>query len=1059
MTGISDLFSDVTELRHLAARASTLDERMAGGFVPTATPTQDGRRRLERWSSQISPGGPERFRERLALAGWREAQVARFIGPVELAEDAALPPWAQRLPRLLSSLSAAATVAPVPAEGGPFVDLFLPLGRDLVDDLARRHDFSRWSEAARRDLGWSLLQRLVPLFADSLYEWFRIFRKVQEPAFPGAITDPARLPTTEIYEAYLAWLRSGHLQRLVRKLPVLGRLFVVVSEQWQTFAAELLQRLESDYPLLVNCFFLGRDPGQVVGLVSNIADPHDHGRQVIVIRFASGDQLLYKPRDLAIDGAFGELLGWLREHGSPADLRTPKAWCGSGYGWSEFIPASPCRDRTDVALFYRRAGAMLCLVHALGGSDLHDENVISAGSEPVLVDLETVLGPADAVRPASGQHPALTAAAERISRSALATGYLPRWSQYRGEALGRSGLARSPAPYQTTDTGFQCINTDAMRYGAVSVPIPPAKHLPELAETIEQPEQYSHEIEQGFRAMGRFLAANREALLGGPLQAFCRTTVRTVRRDTHVYALLRQRALQPEKLCDGVDFGLELEFLFRLDEELDRAHFQQVELERHALERLDIPCFRVRADTTVIHEAGGGRFELLEGEELRNPWERLVQRLEHLDQAEIDRQCRLIQLSFNRGSSEGRRSLPWPSAGGVWSAIEAVERAVELGELICRKAIVRGGGAAWLGIVAVGREERLQYDTVGFDLYAGSGGIALFLAALFRATDRVAFRELSRQSLVPLLELVNQHRRASRWARAVGVGGAVGLGSTIYSLVRVAELADFPLARDCARTVAELITHDLIGADTTFDVVGGAAGAILGLLALAAAGEAPALDKAIECGRHLLTVGRADLLQPSRSMPCLGGFAHGASGIAYSLQRLARAAGEGQYERAAAEWIAVERRLFDAEIGNWADLRFPDSGAGRFSCNWCHGAAGVGFARLDGGTVDAAVAHEIDVALRTTLEHPMGICDHLCCGNFGRLDFLLTAGDKLQRPDLVALARKRAATRLDATRGAFAWALGTDADNPGFFQGISGIGYELLRLAQPDELPSVLLWH
>lgn len=30
--------------------------------------------------------------------------------------------------------------------------------------------------------------------------------------------------------------------------------------------------------------------------------------------------------------------------------------------------------------------------------------------------------------------------------------------------------------------------------------------------------------------------------------------------------------------------------------------------------------------------------------------------------------------------------------------------------------------------------------------------------------------------------------------------------------------------------------------------------------------------------------------------------------------------------------------------------------------------------------------------------------------------------------------------------------------SPGFFQGAAGIGYELLRLAHPDHLPSVLLW-
>jgi lantibiotic modifying enzyme len=31
-------------------------------------------------------------------------------------------------------------------------------------------------------------------------------------------------------------------------------------------------------------------------------------------------------------------------------------------------------------------------------------------------------------------------------------------------------------------------------------------------------------------------------------------------------------------------------------------------------------------------------------------------------------------------------------------------------------------------------------------------------------------------------------------------------------------------------------------------------------------------------------------------------------------------------------------------------------------------------------------------------------------------------------------------------------------DNPGFFQGKAGIGYELLRMARPGMLPSVLLW-
>ncbi|MGF6652592.1 lantibiotic modifying enzyme [Paraburkholderia youngii] len=88
----------------------------------------------------------------------------------------------------------------------------------------------------------------------------------------------------------------------------------------------------------------------------------------------------------------------------------------------------------------------------------------------------------------------------------------------------------------------------------------------------------------------------------------------------------------------------------------------------------------------------------------------------------------------------------------------------------------------------------------------------------------------------------------------------------------------------------------------------------------------------------------------------------------------------------------------------------------------------------------------------------MSALDCLCCGNFGRLDLLLEAGVTLGRPALVALARRRAAARLDRTVEGFSWPFGSDSENLGFFQGVAGIGYELLRLAYPGKFPCALLW-
>ncbi len=69
-------------------------------------------------------------------------------------------------------------------------------------------------------------------------------------------------------------------------------------------------------------------------------------------------------------------------------------------------------------------------------------------------------------------------------------------------------------------------------------------------------------------------------------------------------------------------------------------------------------------------------------------------------------------------------------------------------------------------------------------------------------------------------------------ARALGIGGATGLGSIVYAFAVMAKcLRDDDLLTD-AHDAALLFTDELIGADKQLDVMGGSAGAILALLRL-----------------------------------------------------------------------------------------------------------------------------------------------------------------------------------------------------------------------------------
>jgi lantibiotic modifying enzyme len=200
----------------------------------------------------------------------------------------------------------------------------------------------------------------------------------------------------------------------------------------------------------------------------------------------------------------------------------------------------------------------------------------------------------------------------------------------------------------------------------------------------------------------------------------------------------------------------------------------------------------------------------------------------------------------------------------------------------------------------------------------------------------------------------------------------------------------------------------------------------------------------------------------------LTGFAHGAAGIAYALLRLYAVTGDSAYKEAAQEAIDYERMHFNPEAANWRDLRYRGKehhpNALEFQVRWCHGAAGIGLGRLGGLSIldTAQIRQDIEAALHTTENHSWVDIDHLCCGRFGRIETLLVGATKLERPELLESARQKAAVLAQTAARAGGYRLFPNLPPqvfmPTFFVGTAGIGYQLLRLAHPQLLPSVLLW-
>ena len=218
---------------------------------------------------------------------------------------------------------------------------------------------------------------------------------------------------------------------------------------------------------------------------------------------------------------------------------------------------------------------------------------------------------------------------------------------------------------------------------------------------------------------------------------------------------------------------------------------------------------------------------------------------------------------------------------------------------------------------------------------------------------------------------------------------------------------------------------------------GGAAGCIGALRCLHECAPSSRLSTLVtECGDHL--VAGLEAIET-------GGFAYGAAGAAWALFQVYAWTGLDRFRVAA---LSLTARARNGEQ------------SGLVGTSWCRGASGVGLGRLgslfeaDGPTIRA----EIWAALDTTLRRGFGRNHSLGHGDLGHLEFVREASRVCGAPQCQRDCQRLAAAVL-ASIETGGWRCGTPlgVESPGLMTGLAGIGYGLLRLAEPERVPSILL--
>lgn len=845
---------------------------------------------------------------------------------------------------------------------------------------------------------------------------------------------------------------------LLADYPVLARQLTICLDLWTEVSLEFLSRLCADWDIIRRTFSPNDDPGLLIEVVGGAGDTHRGGRSVMIAGFESGFRLVYKPKSMAVDEHFQELLAWLNRLGCNPSLYILTILDRMEYGWVEFVTRRGCDTPDEVARFYQRHGAYLALLYALNSNDFHYENLIAVGEHPVLIDLETVLQPLfDIVDETRAE----MVADKSIVDSVLQTNLLPlrMWSSVDYVGIDISGLGgvsgqlspdRLPQP---TDTG-----TDAMRYVRQRVELAGESHRPTLQDAEVDAISYMQDVVNGFIHMTRLLIEHHAELIApdGPLARFAQDEIRVLLRPTRTYDQLLSESFHPDMLHDALERDRFLDRLWLSATE--RAYLARViHSEQVDLQQGDIPIFTTQPNSLNLI---GGSGEVIEGVLYEIGMTAVRRRLEQIDERDVQRQAWFIRASFATLAADRKEhalsSAPLPEAAPPVSRDRLLAGVHTIADYLVATAIHGAEDASWVGLELLDNQT-WAIRPLGLDLYAGVPGAALFLALAGAALQDERYTALARRGVNTLIwqaDLLADDM--------LKIGGFYGWGGALYTLTRLSLLwEDAALLAKAAELVDILATH--ISQDDEYDVARGSAGAILSLLALhrhSASGRgmedgvsAHALEVAATCGEHLLQAAQPSDHGLSWALPSYGttplvGFAHGIAGIAYALLELAAVTERADFHTAAQQALAQALSL-DASPPKF--LPSADAYAAALQ---------IGLARecLSRSLDTPQIADALRAGLHEA-QYAEGARSHaLMQGAMGGLDLLMSASRKLNDAALQQQAGSLAASLLSSSEQA-GWRCGAPqaVEIPGLMLGLSGIGYQLLRLADPEGIPSVLV--
>lgn len=361
--------------------------------------------------------------------------------------------------------------------------------------------------------------------------------------------------------------------------------------------------------------------------------------------------------------------------------------------------------------------------------------------------------------------------------------------------------------------------------------------------------------------------------------------------------------------------------------------------------------------------------------------------------------------------------------------------------------------ATWLNIIS-GSDTDKSFEFIGesnFSLLNGVLGDAIFFYTFSKKVDNDKYYYFAckiYKSILNYLENID--------LKNIDTGLLTGLGGVIYSMTTLYEITLNPkILYDLKMFLRKVNINKLILNDKYNSIVRGNAGLVISLCKYNeyCYDKKKNLKLINDCCDKLIILSKSTPKHifwfPQHHKMPLAGLAHGSSGYALAFHEAYKITKNTAYLNIVKKSILFENTLFNKETNNWIDNRdfVPNEMKGN-TVAWSHGAPGIGLVRnklLNSKLYDLEfnkiLSDDVNLSINKTIQYNFdNNKDILVYGNLGNIDLLINTFQNkeiINRLDLLIKKTKKEG-----------WDYGYKLKRfykPGFFNGSSGIGYQLLR--------------